>query len=103
MEKTLFALSLGFAGLVLIPHVGWADTQCGPHDKIIAVLAKTYGETRTGIGLNGEDRVMKMFVNAKTGSWTITITLPGGETCLVATGDYFESVVEALPASGDPA
>jgi hypothetical protein len=103
MEKTFFALSLGFAGLVLIPHAGWADTRCGPHDKIIAVLATTYGETRTGIGLNGQDRVMEMFVNAATGTWTITVTLHDGETCLVATGENFEPLVEALPAKGDPA
>jgi hypothetical protein len=103
MEKTLFALSLGFAGLILATHAGWADTQCGPRDKIVAVLAKSYGEARTGIGLNGEDRVMEVFVNARTGTWTITVTLPDGETCLVATGEHFETVAEALPAKGDPA
>ena len=46
---------------------------------------------------------MEMFVNAATGTWTITVTLPDGETCLVATGENFEPLVEALPAKGDPA
>ncbi|WP_304773675.1 hypothetical protein [Cypionkella sp.] len=30
MEKSLFALSLGFAGLILATHVGWATPQSAP-------------------------------------------------------------------------
>jgi hypothetical protein len=103
MEKTLFALSLGFAGLILATHAGWAGQQCAPRDQIIAVLAQSYGEARAGIGLNGADRVMEVFVNAKTGTWTITVTLPDGQTCLVATGEHFESLAEGAPPKGDPA
>ena len=103
MEKTLFALSLGFGGLILATHAGWAAEQCAPRDQVVAVLAKNYGEARAGIGLNGDARVMEMFVNATTGTWTITVTLPDGQTCLVATGEQFQTVTEALPAKGDPA
>lgn len=30
MEKSLFALSLGFAGLILATHAGWAAPQSMP-------------------------------------------------------------------------
>jgi len=30
MEKSLFALSLGFAGLILATHAGWATPQSAP-------------------------------------------------------------------------
>ena len=30
MEKSLFALSLGFAGLILATHAGWAAPQSAP-------------------------------------------------------------------------
>ncbi len=103
MEKTLFALSLGFVGLILATHAGWAADQCAPRDKVVAALANGYGEARSGIGLNGEARVMEMFVNATTGTWTITVTLPDGTTCLIATGEHFEAVTDTLPAKGDPA
>lgn len=103
MQNTLFGLSFGFAALILVTHQAHASEQCGPHEKVTEVLAQIYGEARQSIGLNGEQRVMEMFVNAKTGSWTITVTLPDGITCLVATGENFETLAEPLPAKGDPA
>jgi hypothetical protein len=103
MQNTLFALSFGFAALILVTQQAHAAEQCGPHAKVTEILAQSYGEARQGIGLNGEQRVMEMFVNAKTGTWTITVTLPDGMTCLVATGEHFEAIAEPLPAKGDPA
>lgn len=103
MQNTLFALSFGFAALILVTQQAQAAEPCGPHAKVIELLARSYGEARQGIGLNGEQRVMEIFVNAKTGSWTITVTLPDGLTCLAATGEHFETIAAPLPAKGDPA
>ena len=49
------------------------------------------------------NQVMELFASADTGSWTITVTLPEGTTCLVASGQNFEPITEELPAKGDPA
>jgi hypothetical protein len=46
--------------------------------------------------------VLEVFAS-DTGSWTITVTLPSGMTCLVATGQGWEDLAEQLPAKGDPA
>ena len=32
-----------------------------------------------------------------------TVTLPNGQTCLVAAGNNFETTAQTLPAKGDPA
>ena len=103
MDKMLFALSLGFAGLILATHAGWAAPQCAARDGVIATLAQKYGETRRGIGMAGDAQMMEIFANTDTGSWTITVTVPNGTMCLVATGQSFETLTEALPAPGDPA
>ena len=103
MEKLMFALSLGFAGLILATQAGWAAPQCAPRDGVLAALSQKYGETRRGIGIAGDTQMMELFASADTGSWTITVTLPDGMTCLVATGQAFESLSEALPVPGDPA
>lgn len=103
MEKMLFALSLGFAGLILATHAGWAAPQCAPRQGVLAQLTQKYGETRRGIGIAGNAQMMELFASATTGSWTITVTLPDGMMCLVATGQSFEPLSEALPAPGDPA
>lgn len=103
MTRILFALSLGFGGLILATEASHAAPQCAPRDAVISLLSGKYGETRRGIGLAGNQAVMEVFAAATTGTWTITVTLPDGTTCLVATGEGFEAVVEALPAVGDPA
>lgn len=103
MEKMLFALSLGFAGLILATHAALAAPQCGPRDQVLPVLQQKYGEARVGMGLVGTAQVMEVFANPETGTWTITASLPDGVMCLVASGEHFETVAENLPAKGDPA
>ena len=41
--------------------------------------------------------LVETWANLDTGSWTITVTQPGGPTCLVASGQAFERLAEALP------
>ncbi|APE44333.1 hypothetical protein BOO69_13675 [Sulfitobacter alexandrii] len=77
--------------------------NCGPRDIVVARLAEGYGETRQSVGLGANNAVVEVFASGETGSWTITVTVPGGLTCLVASGQAFETVVEALPARGEDA
>lgn len=103
MTRTLFALSLGFVGLILATQAGFAAPQCGPRAAILDQLSSRYGETRRGIGLAANTQVMEIFANTESGSWTITVTLPDGITCLAASGQNFETTTEDLPAKGNPA
>ena len=66
-------------------------------------LANQFGEVRRSMGLAQDNTVMELFAAAETGTWTLTVTLPSGLTCLVAAGNNFETTNEALPAKGDPA
>lgn len=102
MHHKLFALSLGFGGLILATQHAFASPgpQCGNRDAVVAELAGRYGETRRGIGIAANDTVMEIFAAETTGTWTITVTLPQGVTCLVASGTNFEPLAESLPAKG---
>lgn len=80
-----------------------AGGQCGSRTSVLETLASKYGETRRGIGLAANNGVMEIFSSAQTGSWTITITMANGTTCLVASGQNYEQVADELPAKGDPA
>ena len=101
MDRTLFALSLGFAALLLTPGLAHA-AQCAPHDKVSADLAQQFGEQPSSMGLAQDNTVMELYASA-TGSWTLTATLPSGLTCLVAAGQNFETVTQTQAAKGDPA
>lgn len=102
MARMMMALSLGFAGVVLATQIARADPQCGPRETVLQTLADRYGETRRSLGLAGPTQVMELFASDDTGTWTITVTLADGQTCIVASGQGYQAVEEALPARGTP-
>ena len=91
--------------------VGWAFTfhaadaqqarACGKRDAVISRLAEKYGESRQSIGIGIDNSVVEVFASEETGSWTITATFATGLTCLVATGQSFETLSENLPAKSE--
>lgn len=83
--------ALSLSGAVLAAEV------CDLYSAVVAHLSDKYGETRTayGIGTNGE--VVEVFENEKKDTWTITVTAPGGLTCLVAAGAGWRKVPPGHP------
>lgn len=77
--------------------------NCGPRDHVLNRLAEGYGETRQSVGLGANNAVIEVFASEETGTWTITVTTPNGLTCLVASGQAYEALAEALPAQGSDA
>lgn len=71
--------------------------NCGPRAAVVTKLAEGYGETRQSMGIGANNTVVEVFASAESGSWTITMTSPGGLTCLVASGRAFEELAEVLP------
>ncbi len=55
------------------------------------------------MGLGANNSVIEVFASDESGSWTITVTTPNGVTCLVASGQAYETLAEALPAMGSDA
>ena len=70
--------------------------NCADHAHVVARLAQAYGESRQSIGLGSDNAVIEVFASMDTGSWTITVTRPGGPTCLVAAGQAYQYVNEPL-------
>ena len=101
--KMIFAMSFGFAALILATQNAFAAPNCAERSFVLNELAGKYRETRRTIGLAANNTMMEMFASPDTGTWTLIVTVPDGTTCLVASGNGFESVTENLPAAGDPA
>ncbi|MBN8632842.1 MAG: hypothetical protein J0L76_18570 [Rhodobacterales bacterium] len=99
----MFALSLGLAGMLAAADIAQGAPQCDSREAVTTLLADRYGETRRGIGIAGQSAVMEIFAAEATGTWSITITLPDGRMCLMASGSNYEAVTETLPAEGNPA
>ncbi|MCV2894090.1 hypothetical protein [Lentibacter sp. XHP0401] len=83
-----------------MPHVLLAQSgqNCAPRDTVLERLAQRYGETRQSVGLGANNAMVEVFASHESGTWTITVTTAAGLTCLVASGQAFETLAEALPA-----
>ncbi|MEP2890354.1 hypothetical protein [Tateyamaria sp.] len=107
-NTTLMAMGALAAAVVLnMMTTGAAMAQqvrnCGPRELVVNRLADRYGETRQSMGLGANNAVLEVFASDESGTWTVTVTSPEGMTCLIASGQAFEELVEALPAKGNDA
>ncbi|WP_299283767.1 hypothetical protein [uncultured Tateyamaria sp.] len=110
MKQMIKSVALGaliLAGVLQTATTRAATAQqsrnCGPRDLVVSRLAEGYGETRQSMGLAANNAVIEVFASSESGTWTITITAANGMTCLVASGQAYEALVEALPAKGNDA
>lgn len=98
MKKTLYKMTMGLGIMVLAAQQVHAR-NCAPRHEVVKRLTETYGETRQGMGIARQGAVMEVYASKQSGSWTITVTLPDGMTCLVALGQTYQAMAEALPAN----
>ncbi|MDE4132887.1 hypothetical protein PXK00_07180 [Phaeobacter sp. QD34_3] len=104
MKKTMFKTAAGLAVLVLTATSSFAQGRnCAPREVVVERLAEKYGESRQSIGLGGQGMVMETFASPESGTWTITVTMPNGLTCLMASGQSYEVLAEALPNTDNDA
>ncbi|MGR3490562.1 MAG: hypothetical protein ACU0DW_00780 [Shimia sp.] len=102
MQHALLALSALIVGLILsLP--AYAQQACAPRALLLDRLEDRYGESRRTIGIAANRQVIETFANDETGSWSIVVTAPSGQSCLVASGTAFEAMAAAQIAEGDPA
>lgn len=74
---------------------------CGARAHVVAKLATTYGETAQSMGLGANNGIVELYASDETRTWTITVTLPNGQTCLIATGTAFEPLAPAERPDGE--
>ncbi|MEJ8561521.1 hypothetical protein QTO30_10055 [Yoonia sp. GPGPB17] len=97
MRRTLFLMSFGIGAMIIAAQQTQAQTgNCADHATVVERLGERYGESKQSIGLGSDNAVVEVFASMDTGSWTITVTRPGGPTCLVAAGQAYQYVNEPL-------
>ncbi len=64
---------------------------CALHDIITDALKDRWGEAQVGLGINNEGALVEVFVNPKSGSFTILLTRPDGWSCVATAGKDWRS------------
>jgi len=106
MKKDILTLSLAVGAILVTVQNGFAQgsRNCAARETVVNHLTERFGESRQSIGLGANNAVVETFASPETGTWTITVTMPNGMTCVVASGQAFETLAEdVLPSSlGEP-
>ncbi|MFP7674398.1 hypothetical protein ACG74X_13705 [Marivita sp. S0852] len=104
MKQDFWKFSLlGLGALIASTTMVKAQQNCAPRSQVVERLASAYGETRHSIGLGHNNTVIEIFASRDTGTWTIAMTNTAGTTCLVASGQAFETLADSLPTPSDDA
>ena len=68
-----------------------AQPVCGERNKFTNRLEQSFAEHPIAMGLTDKGAVLEVFAS-QNGSWTFLITMPNGLTCVVASGQSWETL-----------
>lgn len=69
-----------------------APAACAERNQAIAHLSVKYSEAPVAMGLASNGGIVEV-LSSKTGdSWSILITMPNGQACLIAAGEHWEKL-----------
>ena len=86
-----------FVAVFLFSAPANAQSTCNKRDFIVSQLETLFQEYPKAIGLAGNGNVVELFVS-DSGSWTLLLSLPGGTSCLIASGESWETI--PIPLKG---
>ena len=83
-----FALSLALAA----PLTAFGQQGvCAKRDDVVEKLGAKYGERLAGRGIVSSTMIFELYASNETGTWTLLRTDTTGISCVMMTGDVWES------------
>ena len=96
---TLFRIMAITAALIAAPPGGAAQQiPCNQRDDVLGHLAQKYREVPVAIGVTNRGGLVEVLSTSDGNTWTIIISSPDGEACMVAAGEGWR----ALPKADTP-
>lgn len=74
--------------MLAAPYVAVAQNPraCAPREALVDKLGNDFGEAVTAEGVDDAGNLVQVFTS-ENGTWTIAVTLPGGPSCVVSSGE----------------
>ncbi len=95
-------LLLASAIAAFAPIGALAMESCGHRDQVVKSLEGKYSETHIASGFQSSAGLVEIWASESDGTWTILLTQPNGQTCVMAAGTHWLENV-ATPGVGEPA
>ena len=95
--RFLIWIVLAVAAL-FVPPVA-AQSVCGMRQSFVEQLANRYQEEPAALGMIDNGNVLEV-LTSPDGSWTILVTMPNGQACLVTSGEGWVTIPRAAKGPG---
>jgi len=91
MNRPLLALAW-VLGLVAVPATASAQPACTDRADVVGHLAEKYSENTVALGVVTNGAVVEVLTGKNGATWSIIITRPDGTSCMVASGEGWETL-----------
>lgn len=68
------------------------ESACGERGRVVSRLAAAFGEMPAALGMAGSGRVLEILSSPDGSTWTMLVTEPNGQSCLIAAGEGWEAL-----------
>lgn len=96
MFRSLHLIPLVAFGLLLPASLGSAEPQdysnCGARTTVLDYLSAKYSEKPIAMGIAANGGLIEVLTSKEGSTFTIIVTMPEGETCMVAAGEGWEAL-----------
>ena len=86
---------------VMTPDAAAQAGACRSRDSLAKLLEERHAERPVAAGLEAGGRLIELFASADNESWTMVMTMPAGESCVIAVGEHWLETKQ--PATDGPA
>lgn len=74
------------------------SASCLANESLTKLLEERYSEIPVAAGLDSGGRLVELFASPDNASWTMVITTPAGESCVMAVGEYWQKIKQSTIA-----
>jgi hypothetical protein len=92
VEEEMYKLLLGIALGIILPVTSQAAPMCSPREDVLEMLEGKYKESPIALGITNDGGLLEVFSTDGGETWTIIVTSPRGESCLVAVGEDWHTI-----------
>ena len=93
MIRTLLTAAVATLALVTVSSSDVeAQMLCKERSEVLAQLGIGYKEAPTAMGLASNGTIIEVLTSPDGKTWTIIITQPNGVSCVMATGESWETL-----------
>lgn len=94
--------SLSLLSVSFIPSQAQSITspKCGTRSELVEILKDRFNQKPAGLGLSYEGREAFEIYTSEDGDWTVMMTKPNGQTCIMAGGHSWKNYPRKVSIPG---